>query len=196
MQTYMVDPIRTPAARGLSSRAESQASLVGGDKERVFSMESMQSPPFQSQLRPETKHDEASVPLSLTTTKTSFPSRTHAAKPSYSLFPVELRNSTPKSPQKPYSIYDISGLEPPPPIAYTQGPRHRRDSSMMSSATVQIGLRISNAPPTTKPKKESCEPLPSTTYAAPSLPLPASKLSELPMTSSPTKLPVPSEWTR
>lgn len=39
----------------------------------------------------------------------------------------------------------MPGLLPPPPMIYgPDGSRHRRDSSMASSATVQIGLRLSN----------------------------------------------------
>ncbi|CAK7223088.1 hypothetical protein SEUCBS140593_005120 [Sporothrix eucalyptigena] len=40
--------------------------------------------------------------------------------------------------------YDMSSLKPPPSLNNLTAGRHRRDSSMVSSATVQIGLRLSN----------------------------------------------------
>jgi len=40
--------------------------------------------------------------------------------------------------------FDFSTLKPPPSIRNLTVGRHRRDSSMASSATVQIGLRLSN----------------------------------------------------
>jgi len=40
--------------------------------------------------------------------------------------------------------FDFSTLKPPPSIKNLAVGRHRRDSSMASSATVQIGLRLSN----------------------------------------------------
>ncbi len=40
--------------------------------------------------------------------------------------------------------FDISSLKPPPSMNNLASGRHRRDSSMASSATVQIGLRLSN----------------------------------------------------
>ncbi|CAK7209165.1 hypothetical protein SCUCBS95973_000358 [Sporothrix curviconia] len=40
--------------------------------------------------------------------------------------------------------YDRSSLKPPPSMNNLAAGRHRRDSSMASSATVQIGLRLSN----------------------------------------------------
>lgn len=40
--------------------------------------------------------------------------------------------------------YDMSSLKPPPSMNNLTAGRHRRDSSMVSSATVQIGLRLSN----------------------------------------------------
>lgn len=40
--------------------------------------------------------------------------------------------------------YDMSSLKPPPSMNNLTAGRHRRDSSMASSATVQIGLRLSN----------------------------------------------------
>ena len=41
--------------------------------------------------------------------------------------------------------FDLSSLKPPPSMNNLTTGRHRRDSSMVSSATVQIGLRLSNA---------------------------------------------------
>ncbi|PKS05271.1 hypothetical protein jhhlp_008642 [Lomentospora prolificans] len=75
--------------------------------------------------------------------------QTHAAKSSYSLFPNN--NSNLKAPTLlPATTYDpnakemmmeVDALKPPAPI---HGFRHRRDSSLASHATVQIGLRLSN----------------------------------------------------
>ncbi|KAK1964295.1 hypothetical protein LY78DRAFT_160262 [Colletotrichum sublineola] len=80
--------------------------------------------------------------------------KAHARKRSYSLFPTEQQNNNTKSitllPAKTYTPGartfeedDIMFLQPPPSI-HPQGIRHRRDSSLASSATVQIGLRLSN----------------------------------------------------
>lgn len=99
--------------------------------------------------------------------------RGHARNPSYSLFPndqISPRTIVPQSIPQPYaeSIYDISDLEPPPAI-FGGGGRHRRDSSIASSATVQIGLRLSNGMAAFQP-----EPLPSfppSTYAQKQIPL-------------------------
>lgn len=77
----------------------------------------------------------------------------HARKRSYSLFPPEQNNNTKSITLLPATTYspnpnkndedDVFFLRPPPSI-HPQGIRHRRDSSMASSATVQIGLRLSN----------------------------------------------------
>lgn len=75
----------------------------------------------------------------------------HAPKSSYSLFPgsSSIRNAKPPS-LLPAAAYDpgakettaSSGmLKPPAPI---HGSRHRRESSLASHTTVQIGLRLSN----------------------------------------------------
>ncbi|KAK4188232.1 hypothetical protein QBC35DRAFT_210521 [Podospora australis] len=67
----------------------------------------------------------------------------HMRKRSYSLFP----NSAAKSsvtllPATTYSPNDH--LKPPPSMGNLANFRHRRDSSLVSSATVQIGLRLSS----------------------------------------------------
>lgn len=75
----------------------------------------------------------------------------HAPKSSYSLFPGSSNISNAKAPSLlPAAAYDpeakdttasSSMLKPPDPI---HGFRHRRDSSLASHTTVQIGLRLSN----------------------------------------------------
>ncbi|KAK0758588.1 hypothetical protein N5P37_008987 [Trichoderma harzianum] len=88
---------------------------------------------------------------------------TRARKDSYSLFPsqreaVEARPKTSNSILLPSTTYSPTGgnentargnemfidLLPPPSIRISGAPRHNRDSSLVSSATVQIGLRVSN----------------------------------------------------
>jgi len=55
-------------------------------------------------------------------------------------------SSSSNAPSDVESGYPVDELPPPPAIHFV-GPtsRHRRDSSMVSSATVQIGLRLSHA---------------------------------------------------
>ncbi|RYP67193.1 hypothetical protein DL769_005825 [Monosporascus sp. CRB-8-3] len=91
------------------------------------------------------------------------PNRTHVQKPpaSYSLFPnnhpdmssVALLPSTTYSPNsdadiaEPQTLYEpdpTSSLMPPAHIGSGGRGHHRRDSSLASTATVQIGLRFSN----------------------------------------------------
>ncbi|KAL2067647.1 hypothetical protein VTL71DRAFT_15743 [Oculimacula yallundae] len=157
MHAHLINPVTGPRTTrdGQFSRSNSQASLIGLEKKRGISMESLRTPPYATGNRQEAE----------TTTASDCPAvqaRSHTRKPSYSLFPVEGHSPT-KAGQQKDSIYDISELTPPPAIRYLGSPRHRRDSSMSSSATVQIGLRISHAP---TPSQEDLDtiPLPSTTY--------------------------------
>ncbi|KAI3324937.1 hypothetical protein HD806DRAFT_459964 [Xylariaceae sp. AK1471] len=73
---------------------------------------------------------------------------------SYGLFPNKYQGNRPSKALLPSTTYSPNAnkqlshdccdmLQPPPPIQ-PPGFRHRRDSSMASSATVQIGLRLSN----------------------------------------------------
>jgi hypothetical protein len=163
MRNHIVNPVTGPRTqRELSSRATSRASLVGAEKGRAISMESLNSSPtLNNPFSPKSVDEIGDMPSRPGPAAGFKQSRGHSRAPSYSLFPPE--GSSPSKGQQPTSVYDISDLAPPPVIHYTGGPRHRRDSSIASSATVQIGLRISHAP---SPSREeiTAVPLPSTTY--------------------------------
>lgn len=91
------------------------------------------------------------------------PVMTRVRKDSYSLFPsqreaVEAKPKGSSGILLPSTTYSPTGgnenttlangifidLLPPPSIRISGAPRHNRDSSLVSSATVQIGLRVSN----------------------------------------------------
>ncbi|KAI0491136.1 hypothetical protein F4859DRAFT_35079 [Xylaria cf. heliscus] len=88
-------------------------------------------------------------------TQTSSPTTLVGKAPSlYGLFPNKASGNTASKILLPSTTYspdahdilhnDCCNMLLPPPSVRPQGSRHRRDSSMASSATVQIGLRISN----------------------------------------------------
>ncbi|KAI0457036.1 hypothetical protein F5B21DRAFT_107375 [Xylaria acuta] len=89
---------------------------------------------------------DTQTPLSMT------PSR--KAPSSYALFPNKILGNRASKILLPSTTYSPNTREIPsndscntllpPPSVRVPGPRHRRDSSMVSSATVQIGLRLSN----------------------------------------------------
>ena len=174
-----VDPFSGPQSptRQLGSRSDSRASLVGPEKAHFITMESLDStsfrPPQFAHLgsplgsNPNALEQKAIMPS--IPQPAMEPPKGHARNQSYSLFPAEVTNP-PKAPHQnnrpAESVYDISGLEPPP-MMFGLGPsRHRRDSSMVSSATVQIGLRLSHAP-TPSMEEVLTKPLPQTTYGGP-----------------------------
>lgn len=76
------------------------------------------------------------------------------ASASYTLFPNKFQKNRSSKALLPSTTYSADASEPlshdccdmlvPPPSIQPFGFRHRRDSSMGSSATVQIGLRLSN----------------------------------------------------
>lgn len=75
----------------------------------------------------------------------ALPASGHMRKRSYSLFPRSTfasKSSVTLLPATTYSPAD--NLKPPPSMANLVNFRHRRDSSLVSSATVQIGLRLSS----------------------------------------------------
>ncbi|CAG8959594.1 hypothetical protein HYFRA_00001496 [Hymenoscyphus fraxineus] len=148
-------------------RLDSRAGLVGDEKGSIMSMDSSVSSNF-TKFAPTSRFNEKVYPSVTESEIPTYnePTREHATKPSYSLFPVETapENNTlgvPKMRQDPTSIYDITDLAAPPKI-FSRG--HGRNPSIISTATVQIGLRLSHAPES----NDSTIPfgLPSTTYEA------------------------------
>ena len=149
----------------LEGPAQSRDGNIGPEKDRAISMESLESFPFNSPAQYDpigSKADDLNdtipaMPESITASLPGSAKRTHMRKGSYSLFPGNAASPVKTSPPtihlEPISKYStqneqisISDLKPPPPIHFS----HRRDSSVISSATVQIGLRISQAPPQTR----------------------------------------------
>jgi hypothetical protein len=73
------------------------------------------------------------------------PAGVHMRKRSYSLFPRSTIASKASMVLLPATTYAPSDhLKPPPSMANLANLRHRRDSSLVSSATVQIGIRLSS----------------------------------------------------
>ncbi|KAG9233045.1 hypothetical protein BJ875DRAFT_59285 [Amylocarpus encephaloides] len=140
----------------LPTQSASRAQLVGDEKTgrpiSMGSLVSVYSKPsptsrFNQQAFPSQPKLEEPMGLEAGTYRPTTPRvQAQGRKQSYSLFPVEapsLDNNllSVKPRQEPTSIYDISDLAAPPPIFSGRG--HRRDSSLASTATVQIGLRLS-----------------------------------------------------
>ena len=133
----------------ISDKAE-EATLVGARSDS-----STHSPPNPNPLRsnavfPKLVNIRAPEPAQVGTS-TSSTGGGHMRKRSYSLFPgnapsikssVSLLPATTYSPNSQQQA-DPDNLKPPPSMGNLIN-RHRRDSSMVSSATVQIGLRLSN----------------------------------------------------
>ncbi|CCU82829.1 hypothetical protein BGHDH14_bgh02449 [Blumeria hordei DH14] len=154
-------PIEDPVFSSLSLSAatrESQFSElsrnVGSsdlEKEEI-NMEKLPGYAYGSPQRPEVQTSE----ISETTVQnlSAFPSAQEAPPPiPFNQFAQQ------------YSIYDITDLAPPKP-SFARNSRHVRVSSDSSTATVQIGLRLSLAPLQAFTKNEEAFSLPSTTYAA------------------------------
>ncbi|KAJ4414550.1 hypothetical protein N0V85_003111 [Neurospora sp. IMI 360204] len=76
----------------------------------------------------------------------------HMRKESYSLFPIRPPTARPSAALLPSTTYtpaspkfsDVDTLKPPPSKGFLAARGHRRNSSLVSSATVQIGLRLSS----------------------------------------------------
>lgn len=197
---------RTPAE--LPGGSESRTNLIGPEKEQSINMDSLRSPPPVGSPVRYVPLDSNAVgdmrtiprvnePISEPPPATS-PKRVHVRKQSYSLFPTDpmsqLRTPSINTRQEPTSIYDINELQPPPAIfgSDSRAQGHRRDSSIMSSATVQIGLRISHAPSPSQGDMVE-KPLPSTTYESNPkrhvLPLRLDTQTTSPLPSEPLSLP-------
>lgn len=165
MQAQLMNPVTGPQSPA-SEWTHSRSSLVGAEKSRA-SMNSMSSKPYQSTKSYETELED--MPSTYHTGKSA-----HTRTPSYSIFPSSKRDI------QPTSVYDISDLEPPPNIRFSG--RHKRDSSVSSSGTFVIGLRLSQAPPypllaQTYDPKPSTLPAPPATYRYKPATLPISAFS-------------------
>ncbi|QSZ37790.1 hypothetical protein DSL72_008889 [Monilinia vaccinii-corymbosi] len=183
----MVDPVPAPSPASprleLKSRAGSQKRLVtSSDKGDVVSMTELPILPQSSYSPRKLNHLGSNSINSISSTSSPRTPTEHLTseqtkKQSYSLFPQPGLESpsTLLPPQmnrsaleSVYDISDLSDLAPPPPLHGRMD--HTRDSSVSSSATVQIGIRLSHAP-TPPPVLDVIPPgLPSTTYTAAGLP--------------------------
>ncbi len=141
-------------------RMDSGASLISNDKAEEATLVGTRSdsPTFGS-LNPNPLRSNAVFPTATilrppepaqVATTSSANNGGHMRKRSYSLFPTNapsMKSSVSLLPATTYSPNsnqaDLDNLKPPPSMGNLIN-RHRRDSSMVSSATVQIGLRLSN----------------------------------------------------
>jgi hypothetical protein len=184
----LVSPLSGPRTpRELDGRPESRAGLISPQRGRLMSMESLRNFSFRSPLeddraspkRVESKPELHGISESITETSSQAAKRIHVRKPSYSLFPTKETSPvktvpptlqiepTSKYPTQREPHYNIEELKPPEPIYFgDEGRGHRRFSSAVSSATVQIGLRISQAPPQPHEAGQLPDSLPSTTHNA------------------------------
>lgn len=159
---HMMQPVGGP---GSLRRMASDASLISNEKEEEAALNARGSPIASSRYdsrQPNPLRSNAVFP-SVRMPQTPEPAQMsstsgigHMRKRSYSLFPnnpstkssVTLLPSTTYSPNANYKARDaqaaLDALKPPPSIRNLAMGRHRRDSSMISSATVQIGLRLSS----------------------------------------------------
>ncbi|EKD16350.1 uncharacterized protein L3040_008450 [Drepanopeziza brunnea f. sp. 'multigermtubi'] len=195
MRAHLINPVTGPDTlrddlESRASRPESDASLIGFEKGRGIYIASLRSTPYEPQKYLETEMSpmpKISRAADAVNPGPAVSGRALAGNPSYSLFPAENHSPLRNSPKRD-SVYDISDisdineisdLAPPPPLRHTGGPRHKRNSSDGSSATVQIGLRLSHAPPTPQEDLDTL-PLPSTTYKGSTLQVPGARKASSP----------------
>ncbi|KAK0638668.1 hypothetical protein B0T16DRAFT_431796 [Cercophora newfieldiana] len=151
---HMLDHVRGP--KGLR-RMNSDASLISNEKE-----EEIWDEPVPNPLRSHSVYPMNGMPRAPEPAKFSMSSAFgHMRKKSYSLFPgsdrtksyapsaksfaLSTKSSVALLPATTYSPNsNIANLKPPPSMKALTSGRHRRDSSLVSTATVQIGLRFSN----------------------------------------------------
>jgi len=172
---HLVDPVSGPhtLTADAESRTDSRASLIR--RMESLKSSPFRSPARSNTLASDDVEQTRVVPTVPEPTAESpsqLFARGHARTRSYSLFPtdpisptkplaassnikpeteslygISQQVSPPSKKQETDSVYDISLLAPPQPVFALEerGPGHHRDSSVASSATVQIGLRISHA---------------------------------------------------
>ncbi|KAL1845928.1 hypothetical protein VTK73DRAFT_392 [Phialemonium thermophilum] len=157
---HMMRPVSGP---GTLRRSESETSLVSYEKEEEAEAESregrsLSDSPRPNPLRSNAVYPPVSIPRTPEPARISAVTNGHVRKRSYNIFPNNGNSNSSKSsvtllPATTYSPYSntrakdsdsaLDSLKPPPSLRNLVG-RHRRDSSIGSSATVQIGLRISS----------------------------------------------------
>ncbi|KAB5563360.1 hypothetical protein GE09DRAFT_1219918 [Coniochaeta sp. 2T2.1] len=157
---HMMEPVRGP---GSLRRMDSDSSLISNEKNEEAGINASGNSTVSSisnSQQPNPLRSNAVLP-SMTIPRTPEPAQMstsgHMRKRSYSLFPnnspstkssATLLPSTTYTPNTPPRARDaqaaLDALKPPPSIRNLAMGRHRRDSSMISSATVQIGLRLSS----------------------------------------------------
>lgn len=147
---HILQPVSGP---GTLRRTESDSSLIGKEKHNGAG-----DSQFPNPLR---SNPSVRIPQSIQPAQTLSSGASHVRKRSYSLFPNGTsRWKSPAATFLPTTTYastthgsaeaeravesTVDQLRPPPSIWSLAKARHRRDSSMVSSATVQIGLRLSN----------------------------------------------------
>ncbi|KAK0614103.1 hypothetical protein B0T14DRAFT_436593 [Immersiella caudata] len=160
---HMLDHVR--GQKGLR-RMDSDASLISNEKDTEYWAErgrpasSVYNEPVPNPLRSHSVYPMNGMPRAPEPAKFSMSSAFgHMRKKSYSLFPgsdrtksyapstkssVTLLPATTYSPTPSANESSIANLKPPPSMRALTNGRHRRDSSLVSTATVQIGLRFSN----------------------------------------------------
>lgn len=157
---HMMQPVGEP---GNLRRMDSNSSLISNEKEEEAVLSGSGSPTASSrydsrQLNPLRSNPSIRIPRTPEPAQMSSMSGFgHMRKRSYSLFPnnapstkssVTLLPATTYSPNNQLRVRDaqaaLDALKPPPSIRNLVMRGHRRDSSMISSATVQIGLRLSS----------------------------------------------------
>jgi hypothetical protein len=150
---HLADPMS--GARSLR-RMDSEESLIGTEKEEeAMDSKSINTASVRNGRRsPDSFRSNkfVSVMASALMPKAPEPARipstsasSHTRKRSYSLFPRNTLASKASVLLLPSTTYSPgNALKPPPSMANLANMRHRRDSSMVSSATVQIGLRLSS----------------------------------------------------
>ncbi|KAL7625018.1 hypothetical protein AAE478_004232 [Parahypoxylon ruwenzoriense] len=159
---HILQPVSGPQ---YFSKTESQESLMGDKSyfaergEGVFRVD----PNDPNPLRSNAVFDAIYIPRAPEPAQISAtPLNTHSRKPSasYNLFPSKNQSNTtsdallqptayipnPQPNPAPTStpFRDVNDTLKPPPTVRSSWNRHRRESSLASSATVQIGLRLSN----------------------------------------------------
>ncbi|KAK4250261.1 hypothetical protein C7999DRAFT_29300 [Corynascus novoguineensis] len=145
---HLMNPVTGPQSL---RRVDSEESLIGPEKEEEI-LDGNASVGNGRRSRDSIRSNRlVSAMASVLMPKAPEPARipptpvgAHARKRSYSLFPRGPATSKASLllPATTYSPAD--SLKPPPSMANLVNKRHRRDSSLVSSATVQIGLRLSS----------------------------------------------------